>query len=128
MRGPHHHHRRDGRDRHRNGFAWTVGACRRRAHHIELSPASGPVGTVVTINGTGFVVKEHRPVQRHDRRSDGGECGGHGAHHVGALRRDQRDHHGHRPDHRSDVGLPNSPFTVTRGIFPNPRNVWAGEA
>ena len=92
----------------------------------SFSPASGPVGTVVTIKGTGFVAKDIV-------RFNGTTAAVAGVNAAATVLITSVPYGATTgiitvtdPTTGQTVGLPNSPFTVTRGIFPNPRNVWAG--
>ena len=91
-----------------------------------FSPTSGPVGRVVTITGTGFVAKDIVRFNGTTAVVSGVNAAAttlttsvpYGAT-TGTITVTD-------PTTGQTVGLPNSPFTVTRGIFPSPRNVWRG--
>jgi outer membrane protein assembly factor BamB len=91
-----------------------------------FSPTSGPVGTVVTITGTGFVAKDIV-------RFNGTTAVVSGVNGAATALTTSEPYAATTgiitvtdPTTGQTVGLPNSPFTVTRGIFPSPRNVWRG--
>jgi outer membrane protein assembly factor BamB len=91
-----------------------------------FSPTSGPVGTAVTITGTGFVAKDIV-------RFNGTTAVVSGVNPAATVLTTSVPYAATTgiitvtdPTTGQTVGLPNSPFTVTRGIFPSPRNVWRG--
>ena len=92
----------------------------------SFSPASGPVGTVVTISGTGFVANDIV-------RFNGTTAAVAGVNAAATVLTTSVPYGATSgiitvtdPTTGQTVGLPNSPFTVTRGVFPTPRSVWAG--
>ncbi len=91
-----------------------------------FSPASGPVGRVVTITGTGLVTND---IVRFN-----GTTAVVSKVNAAATKLTTSVPYGATtgiitvtdPSTGQTVSLPNSPFTVTKGIFPSPRNVWRG--
>jgi outer membrane protein assembly factor BamB len=91
-----------------------------------FSPTAGPVGRVVIITGTGFVAKD-------TVRFNGTTAVVSGVNAAATTLTTAVPYAATTgiitvtdPKTGQTVELPNSPFTVTRGILPSPRNVWRG--
>jgi outer membrane protein assembly factor BamB len=91
-----------------------------------FSPASGPVGTVVTITGSGFVSGDIVAFNGTDASSSTALSGG------SKLKASVPAYATSGPITVTDpstgqtVGLPGTSFSVTTGIFPSPSKTWAG--